>query len=90
MGWSYQCLHNGVVGGVHVGIKGEGALSITVVGCVAFRSNDPVLRGTRDSKYQKAAQPEQMKSIESYFSFLSKSNFNRLEQQKGQIWLQPT
>lgn len=39
----HQGLYNGVVGGVHVGIKGEGALSITVVGCVAFRSNDPVL-----------------------------------------------
>lgn len=48
--WSYQGLHNGVVGGVHVGIEGEGALSITVVGCIAFRSNDPVLRETQDSK----------------------------------------
>ncbi len=46
-GRAYQCLYDGVVGGVHVGIKGEGALSITVVGCVAFRSNDPVLRETR-------------------------------------------
>jgi len=33
-----------VVGGVHVGVQGEGAFSITVVGGVAFRSNDPVLR----------------------------------------------
>lgn len=44
MGCSYQCLHDGVVGGVHVSVQGEGALSVTVVGCVAFRSNDPVLR----------------------------------------------
>lgn len=48
MGWSYQRLHNGVVGGIHVGIKGEGAFSITVVGCVAVRSNNPVLRETRE------------------------------------------
>lgn len=39
----HQRLHNGVVGGIHVGIKGEGALSIAVVGRVAVRSDDPVL-----------------------------------------------
>lgn len=43
---SYQCLYDGVVGGVHVGVEGEGAFSITVVGCVAFGSNNPVLHMT--------------------------------------------
>lgn len=38
-----QCLHNGVVGGIHVGIKGEGALSITVVGSISLWCNNPVL-----------------------------------------------
>lgn len=35
-----------------MGIEGEGALSITVVGCVAFRSNDPVLRETQQTNKQ--------------------------------------
>lgn len=38
-----QCLDDGVVGGVHVGVQREGALSLTVVGSIAFRCNDPVL-----------------------------------------------
>lgn len=32
-----------MVGGVHVGVQREGALSLTVVGSIAFRCNDPVL-----------------------------------------------
>lgn len=57
--WSYQCLYNGMVGGIHVSVKGEGALSITVVGCIALRSNDPILKETHKGK-----ESEQMKSIE--------------------------
>lgn len=40
---TYQRLHDGVIGGVHVGVEGEGAFTITVVGCVALWSDDPVL-----------------------------------------------
>ena len=40
-------MHNGVVGGVHVGIEWEGTLSVTVVGSIAFWRNDPVLQGTQ-------------------------------------------
>ena len=36
-------LHNGVVGGVHVSVQGEGALSMAVVSGVAVRRDDPVL-----------------------------------------------
>lgn len=32
-----------MVGGVHVGVQREGALPLTVVGCIAFRCDDPVL-----------------------------------------------
>ena len=38
-----QGLHYGVVGGVHVGVEREGALSMAVVGGVAVRCDDPVL-----------------------------------------------
>lgn len=45
----YQRLYDGVVGSIHVGVEGERALSIAVVGCVAFRSDDPILR--QDGNY---------------------------------------
>ena len=38
-----QRLDNGVVGGVHVGVQGEGALSVTIVRGVSVRSDNPVL-----------------------------------------------
>lgn len=38
-----QGLYNGMVGGIHVRIEWEGALSITVVGSIAFGCDDPVL-----------------------------------------------
>lgn len=40
---TYQCLHNGVIGGVHVGVKREGAFTVTVGRCIALWSDDPVL-----------------------------------------------
>ena len=40
----HEGLHDGVVGGVHVGAQGEGALAGAVVGLVAFGGDDPVLR----------------------------------------------
>ncbi len=40
---TYQSLHNSVIGGIHVGVKREGAFSLAVVGCVALRCYDPVL-----------------------------------------------
>ena len=36
-------LHNGVVGGVHVSVEREGALSMAIVSGVAVRRDDPVL-----------------------------------------------
>lgn len=42
-GSTHQRLHNGVISGVHVGIQGEGTFPLTVVGCVAFGCDDPVL-----------------------------------------------
>ena len=39
----HQGLHNGVVGGVHVSVEREGALSMAVVSGVAVRRDDPVL-----------------------------------------------
>lgn len=42
---TYQRLHDGVIGGVHVGVEGEGALSVAVVSCVTLRRDDPVLVG---------------------------------------------
>lgn len=42
---AYQRLHDGVIGGVHVGVEGEGTFSVAVVGCVALWRNDPVLVG---------------------------------------------
>ena len=38
-----QGLDNRVVGGVHVGVEGEGALTVAVVGGVAVGGDDPVL-----------------------------------------------
>jgi hypothetical protein len=32
-----------MIGGVHVTVEREGALSVAVVGLVAVRSNDPIL-----------------------------------------------
>lgn len=42
---TYQRLHNGVIGGVHVGVEGEGTFSIAVVSCVTLWRYDPVLVG---------------------------------------------
>lgn len=42
---THQRLHDGMVGGVHVGVQGEGALPLAVVGSVALGRDDPVLRG---------------------------------------------
>lgn len=39
----HQRLYDGMVGGIHVSIQGEGTLSIAVVGSVAFRGDNPVL-----------------------------------------------
>jgi hypothetical protein len=36
-------LDDGVVGGVHVRVEGEGALAVAVEGGIAVRSYDPVL-----------------------------------------------
>lgn len=44
-GHTHQCLHNGVVGGVHVGVQREGTLPLAVVGGVALGRDDPVLQG---------------------------------------------
>ena len=38
-----ESLDNGVVGGVHVSVEGEGALPVTVVSGVSVRGDDPVL-----------------------------------------------
>ena len=35
-------LYDGVVGGVHVGVEGEGALAVAVEGGVSLRGDDPV------------------------------------------------
>lgn len=42
-GGTHQCLDDGMVGGIHVGVQREGTLPLTVVGCIAFRCDDPVL-----------------------------------------------
>ena len=39
----HEGLDNGVVGGVHVSVEGEGALPVTVVSGVSVRGDDPVL-----------------------------------------------
>lgn len=39
----HQGLDEGVVGGVHLGVQGEDAVALAVVGVVALRSDDPVL-----------------------------------------------
>ena len=36
-------LDDGVVGGVHVGVQREGAFTVTVVGRVSIRSDNPIL-----------------------------------------------
>lgn len=41
---THKCLHNGMVCGVHVGVQREGTLSLAIVCCISFWSNDPVLR----------------------------------------------
>lgn len=46
---THQRLHDGVVGSIHVGVQRKGTFSVTVVGCVAVRRNDPVLRDTSKS-----------------------------------------
>lgn len=40
---TYQRLHDGVIGGVHIGVKGEGAFAVTVVRGVTLWRDDPVL-----------------------------------------------
>lgn len=54
---THEGLHDGVVGGVHVGVQREGALALAVVRRVALRSDDPVLRaGTEvEGKFGKRA-----------------------------------
>lgn len=47
MAGTHQGLHDGVVGGVHVGVEREGALALAVVRRVALRSDDPVLRAEK-------------------------------------------
>lgn len=42
---AYQRLHDGVIGGVHVGVEGEGAFSVAVVSGVTLWRYDPVLVG---------------------------------------------
>ena len=41
---THQRLHDGMVGGVHVGVQREGTLPLAVVGGIAFGRYDPVLR----------------------------------------------
>lgn len=38
-----QCLHDGVVGSIHVGVQREGTFPLTVVRGIAFGRDDPVL-----------------------------------------------
>ena len=38
-----ECLDDGVIGGVHVRVEGEGALAMAVVSGVAVRRDDPIL-----------------------------------------------
>lgn len=40
---TYQRLHNGMIGGIHVGVEREGAFPLTVECCVALWCYDPVL-----------------------------------------------
>lgn len=47
---THKGLHNGMVCGVHVGVQREGTLSLTIVGRVSFRSDDPVLREERETE----------------------------------------
>ena len=39
----HQRLDDGVVGGIHVAVQGEGALALAVEGLVLGRGDDPVL-----------------------------------------------
>lgn len=49
---THEGLHDGVVGGVHVGVQREGALALAVVRRVALRSDDPVLRAEMEGTFQ--------------------------------------
>lgn len=60
----YQRLYDGVVGRVHVGVEGEGALSVAVAGCVAFGSNDPVLK--QDKRHIKTVQMDRLNAFDSF------------------------
>lgn len=44
---THKGLHNGVVCGVHEGVQREGTLSLAIVRCVSFWSDDPVLKKWR-------------------------------------------
>lgn len=44
---THQCLHDGVVGSIHVGVQREGTFPLTVVRGIAFGRDDPVLQGKR-------------------------------------------
>lgn len=46
---THKGLHNGMVCGVHVGVQREGTLSLAIVRCISFWSNDPVLRVGRET-----------------------------------------
>lgn len=43
LGGTYQSLHYGMVGGVHVRVQWKGTFPLAVVGSVALWCNDPVL-----------------------------------------------
>lgn len=40
---THQSLHDGVIGGVHVGVERESAFAVAVKRSVAFRCDDPIL-----------------------------------------------
>ena len=41
-----KCLHNSVVGGVHLSVKGKRAFAVAVESRVAFRCDNPILQHT--------------------------------------------
>lgn len=43
----HQCLNNGMVGGVHMGIEREGTFAIAIVGLIKIGGDDPILEGGR-------------------------------------------
>lgn len=47
---THKGLHNGMVCGIHVGVQWEGTLSLAIVRCISFWSDDPVLRVVRERK----------------------------------------